>query len=82
MDEDEVDDYIPDTETEANQSVTSLLSPKDGEESKEESKKERNEETKKDANDKTKTKKREHDLSKIDAKGTKILRKLARYLLK
>ena len=72
MDEDEHDDYIPDTDTEASKSVQG------DEEAKEDPKKEKS----KDAGEKEKTKKRVHDLKKIDAKGIKILRKLARHLLK
>ena len=65
-DEDAEDDYIPDTETDV-------------------SKMEEKEENKEDiqrAGLTQKSKKRVYDLKKIDAKGIKILKKLARFLLK
>ena len=74
LDDDEADDYIPDTETDVEKSVTE---EKEIEEKKDEKKVKEEEKEKK-----PKEKKRAHNLANIDAKGIKILRKLARYLLK
>ena len=74
LDDDEADDYIPDTETDVEKSVTE---EKEIEEKKDEKKAKEGEKEKK-----PKDKKRAHNLANIDAKGIKILRKLARYLLK
>ena len=85
MDEDDADDYIPDTETEVNRSVQSLRTAGDAHEDSMERKKdgdEGQEESKDAPQEKPKTKRRAHNLANIDEKGTKILRKLARYLLK
>ena len=98
MDADESDDYISDTEMSIAQSQTDLKLNEDAEdkaaaeadikikdeqkpEDEEESKEEGTEE-KKDEQAKKSRKPRTHNLANIDAKGIKILRKIARFLLK
>ena len=92
MDEDQADDYIPDTETEVDKesvrSKTSATEKDQDAKGKDEEKKDdkekgkdKDKDKKKDEKEK-KSRKRVHNLSNIDEKGIKILRKLARFLLK
>ena len=80
MDEDDADDYIPDTETEVEKSIQEEI--KDEKEETKKDPKESKEKKEEGKNGTEKKKKRVHDLANIDAKGIKILRKLARFLLK
>ena len=79
LDDDEAEDYMPDTETENEKSVAE---DKEAEPAKEGEAKAEPEVKDGEKEKKPKDKKRVHNLANIDAKGIKILRKLARYLLK
>ena len=97
MEDDEFDDYIPDTEMSVDQSAEDPMKkadkakdadkkkedeifPKEKDNDKKEGIDAEVEDYKKD--EKPKKKPRKHNLENIDAKGIKILRKLARFLLK
>ena len=97
MEDDEFDDYIPDTEMSVDQSAEDPMKkadkakdadkkkedeifPKEKDNDKKEGIDAEVEDDKKD--EKPRKKPRKHNLENIDAKGIKILRKLARFLLK
>ena len=92
MDDEQGDDYIPDTETDIDkESVHSKAGDGEKKQDKKEDKEKKDgdkeetkdkKEEKKEPKDVKKSKRRTYDLKKIDEKGTKILRKLARFLLK
>ena len=76
--EDSVDDYIPDTEQSVHSVAENNEEAKGDEEVAATTSKAKQEDTK----DAKKKAPRQHNLANIDAKGLKILRKLARFLLK